>query len=343
MRRQLWRGSWSRSGRLAGALALLLGLAVSGGGVPDALAADGCPEPNDTPDNACALRTDRTIEDEIASDSDVDRLRIEVKAGQNVEVTAKTSSSQGGLKLRLEDADGTVLASVGTGPGERRVLAERLPEGHYVISLSGDGGDLGRPYPYTVSWKGTATDGPIAPLSPRGSLRELTLAPNEVGEQAVQTGGRLLATEIGRVYEAVYERENTEKVRKFGPIYLLDRVHVAESADRAQAVFDAWAISDRLPEANAGRPYESLGDQPIPAPIGDVAYATGACTKCNEENPIRSYRLVVRFDTIVHVLYSWGRDSSSNFDVVMFLARKLQNHLGSIQGPSLAAGLFRLS
>jgi hypothetical protein len=108
-------------------------------------------------------------------------------------------------------------------------------------------------------------------------------------------------------------------------------------------MFDAWAISDRLPEANDARAYESLGDQPIPSPIGDIAYATGACTKCNEENPLRSYRLVMRFDTIVYVLYSWGRDSSSNFDVVMFLARKLPNHLSGFQAPGLADGPFRLS
>ena len=126
-------------------------------------------------------------------------------------------------------------------------------------------------------------------------------------------------------------------------MYLLNRVHSADSVERAQAVFDAWSISDRIPEANDARPYESLGDQPIPSPIGDISYATGACTKCNEENPLRSYRLVMRFDTIVYVLYSWGRDSSSNFDVVMFLARKLPKHLADVPGPSLADLLFRLS
>lgn len=333
-----------RRGLLAATLALVLGVgAASGGGAPRVLAADGCPEPNDTVEKACELRLGQVVEDEIANDRDIDLLRIDVKAGQSVEVTAKGSASLGGLKLRLEDPDGTVLASVGVAPGERTLLAERLPEGRYLVSVSGEGGDPGRAYPYSVSWKGIGTDGPLAPASERGSLRDLTLTPAEVGEQAVQTGGRLLATEIGRVYEAVYERENTEKARRFGPMYLLNRVHVAESADRAQAVFDAWAISDRLPEANEARAYESLGDQPIPSPIGDIAYATGACAKCNDENPLRSYRVVMRFDTVVHVLYSWGRDSSSNFDVVMFLVRKLPKHLADVQHPGLADGLFRLS
>ena len=181
-------------------------------------------------------------------------------------MTAKGNSTVPdiGLKLRIESTDGQAVAEVGTGPGERFVLAERLPAGRYILYLSGDGGDPGRSYPYSIKWRGLNTDGPIALWSPRGSLRDLTLAASEIGEQAVQTGGRLLARDIGRVYEAIYERENTEKVRKFGPMYLLNRVHVAESVEKAQAVFDAWAVSDHLPEANDRRAYESLGDQPMP-------------------------------------------------------------------------------
>jgi hypothetical protein len=309
------------------------------------LSADGgCPEPNDTPDKACDLKVGQTISDEIANDRDEDRLKLDVKDGQTIEVTAKGTASVGGLKLRLEDVDGATIASVGTGPAERTVLAERLPAGRYIVALSGEGGEAGRTYPYSVRWKGIDTDGPIPTTSPRGSLRELTLGAREVGEQAVQTGGRLLATEFGRVYEAVFERENTEKVRRAGPVYLLNRVHVAPSADKAQVVFDTWAISDRMPEANESRQYESFGDQPMPTPIGDIAYATGACFKCNDENPLRSYRLVMRFDTVVYVLYSYGRDSSSNFDVVMFLANKLPKHLGRAPGSemSLAAALFQV-
>ena len=67
-------------------------------------------------------------------------------------------------------------------------------------------------------------------------------------------------------------------------------------------------------------------------PLGDIAYATGACSKCDDDNPLRSYRIVARFDTVVHVLYAWGRDSGSNFDVVMYLANKLPKHLGSVHG-----------
>ena len=44
---------------------------------------------------------------------------------------------------------------------------------------------------------------------------------------------------------------------------------------------------------------------------------------------------------MVHVLYSWGRDSSSNFDVVMFLANKLPRRVG-LDGPSdLPSGFFQ--
>ena len=110
---------------LPGVLALLLSLGVvGGGGVPQVLAADGCPEPNDSAEKACELRLGQVIEDELANDRDTDLLRIEVKAGQSVEVTAKSSAAVGGVKLRLEDPEGTVLASVGVAPGERTVLAD---------------------------------------------------------------------------------------------------------------------------------------------------------------------------------------------------------------------------
>jgi hypothetical protein len=319
-----------------------VGVSTGGGGVSSVLAADGCPEPNDTAEQACELRVDRMIEDELSNSNDADRLRIEVKEGQSVEVTARGDSGLPGvgLKLRIEGPDGQAVAEVGTGPGERFVLAERLPAGRYIVYLSGDGGDSGRSFPYSIKWKAINTDGPIAVGSPRGGLRDLTLSASEVGEQAVQTGGRLLARDVGRVYEAIFERENTEKVRKHGPMYLLNRVHVAESAEKAQAVFDTWAVSDHLPEANDGRPYGSLGDQLMP-PLGDIAYATGACTKCDDENPIRSYRVVARFDAVVYVLYSWGRDSGSNFDVVMFLANKLPRRLSLEQGPALPGRFFQ--
>jgi hypothetical protein len=277
----------------------------------------------------------QAVSDELENDRDEDRLRLDLKDGQTVEVTLKSTASVGGIKLRLEDVDGNAIASIGLGPGERQVRAERLPAGKYVVDLSGEGGDPGRSYPYTVSWKGIDTDGAVPIASPRGPLRDLVLGPVDVGEQALQTGGRLLVADVGRVYEAIYERENTQQARKHGPMYLLNRVYVAPSADKAQAVFDAWAVSDTIPEANDSRPYESLGDQPMP-PLGDIAYATGACSKCVDDNPLRSYRIVTRFDTVVYVLYTWGRDAGANFDVVMFLANRLQKHLGELQEPSLS-------
>lgn len=332
-----------------GAAALLLGSVTVGGPgaiAPRALAADGCTEPNDSADRACELKQGQVISDELDTSKDEDRLSLDVKDGQTVEVTVKSMAPIGGIKMRLEDADGNAIASIGLGPGERQVLAERLPAGKYFVDLTGEGGDPGRSFPYTISWKGTDSDGPLPIASPRGSLRDLVLGPVDVGQQALQTGGRLLATDVGRTYEAIYERENTQQARKYGPMYLLNRVYVAESVDKAQAVFDAWAVSDRMPEANDARPYESLGDQPMP-PLGDIAYATGACFKCTDDNPLRSYRIVTRFDTVVYVLYAWGRDAGSNFDVVMFLANKLQKHLGQRQGPfpepllgGGAAGLF---
>ena len=77
--------------------------------------------------------------------------------------------------------------------------------------------------------------------------------------------------------------------------------------------------------------------------FGDQAHALGACIKCDDDNPLRSHRLVARFDTTVYLLYTWGRDASANFDVVMNLAFKMAKHLGrqpDERAPLLALGLL---
>jgi hypothetical protein len=310
-------GLWSLSVALVLALSLL-----TGGG--RAYADDYCPEPNDEPDKACELKADQNVEGMLSSNDDADRFRIEVADGQSVQVTATAKS--GLQKLRLEASDGGSLAEVGLGPGQRQVLAERLPAGRYVVYLSGEAGDSGAARAYTIGWKVVGNGPPMPVTSARGSLRDLVLNPADVGERAVQTAGKLLATDVGRVYEAVYERENTIQARRFGPMYLVNRVHVADSADRAQSVYDTWNVFE-LPEANDARPFESLGDQSMPA-FGDASHALGACSKCDDDNPLRSHRLVARFDTVVYSLYTWGRDAGANFDVVMYLALKLPKHLG---------------
>jgi hypothetical protein len=106
---------------LAAILALVVAVSVAGGaegGVGSALAADGCPEPNDTAEQACELRPDRAIESELRSSDDADRLGIDVKDGQSVEVTAKGNSSVPGtgLKLRIESTDGQASPRSGPGP-----------------------------------------------------------------------------------------------------------------------------------------------------------------------------------------------------------------------------------
>src|SRR4051794_22506630 len=146
---------------VARAVALLVSLSILvTGGAPGVLAAGDCPGPNDTAEKACELKIGQSVSDELANDRDEDRLKLDVKDGQTVEVTAKSTAPVGGIKLRLEDADGNAVAAVGLGPGEREVLAERLPAGRYIVTLSGEGGDPGRSYGYSIKWNGTDTDGP---------------------------------------------------------------------------------------------------------------------------------------------------------------------------------------
>lgn len=338
-----WRTSQTwRTRLLQGSLSVaLVGLLLAGVGTTPApaLAADSCPEPNDTPDTACELRLDQPIEDELANVQDADRFRLTIKDGQSVEVTAK--SKVGAQKLRIEGPDGKSIAEVGLGAGERQVVAERLPEGRYTVYLSADGGDPGQSFPYSINAKSLGTGPAVSLESARGNLRDLALTPIDIGAQALQTTGRLTAFESGRLYEVVYERENTLTARRNGPMYILNRVHVAESAEKAQAIFSNWDVFE-LPEAGPTRPYESLGDQTMPG-FGDAAHALGACVKCDDDNPLRSYRIVARFDTTVYLLYTWGRDSSANFDVVMALAFKMSKHLGLTTdpyAPTLALGLL---
>jgi hypothetical protein len=167
------------------------------------------------------------------------------------------------------------------GAGERQLVAERLPEGRYTVYMSAEGGDPGLSFPYSITAKSTGTGAAVSTEGPRGKLRELTLSPADIGAQALQTTGRLTVGEMGCQYEVIYERENTVTARRNGPMYILNRVVVADSGEQAHDLYSKWDVFD-LPEANAGRPYEFLGDQTMPG-FGDEAHALGACVKCDEE------------------------------------------------------------
>ena len=309
--------------------ALVLIVTLLGADARVSLADDPCPEPNDTLERACELMADESAEGDLPTPADADRYRIDVADGQTVQVTL--SVPVGVQKLRLEAEGGLNVAEVGLAPGQRQVVGERLPAGRYFIYVSGEGGDPGTNRPYTVGWRVVGSGVAVPAGSMRGSIRDLALTPGDVGEKAVQTGGRSLVTDAGRVYEAVYERENTIVARKAGPMYILNRVVVTDSADRAKVVYDAWNVFD-LPDANDSRPFESLGEQTMPG-FGDASRSLGACYKCDDDNPLRSYRLVARFDTVVYMLYTWGRDAGANFNIVMDLAFRFSKHLAT--GPSL--------
>ena len=306
-------------------LALVLVVAALGLDAGASMADDPCPEPNDNPEQACDLKADQEVSGDMPSPADADRYRIDVADGQSVQVTL--NAKVGVQKLRLEGEGGLNVAEVGLAPGKREVMAERLPAGRYFIYISGEGGDPGTNRPYTIGWRVVGSGAAVPAGSTHGSVRDLALTPGDVGEKAVQTGGRSLVTDAGRVYEAIYERENTIVARKAGPMYLVNRVVVADSAEQAKSTYDAWNVFD-LPEANDSRPYESLGEQTMPG-FGDASRSLGACYKCDDDNPLRSYRLVARFDTVVYMLYTWGRDAGANFNVVMDLANRFAKHLAA--------------
>jgi hypothetical protein len=314
---------------LAPITALSLIVALLGTDVRVSMADDPRPEPNDAAERACELKADQDAQGDLPTPADADRYRIDVSDGQSVQVTL--SAPIGVQKLRLEAEGGVTVAEVGLASGQRRVIGERLPAGPYFIYISGEGGDPGTNRPYSVGWHVVGSGAAVSAGSARGSVRDLALTPGDVGEKAVQTGGRSLVLDAGRVYEAIYERENTIIARKAGPMYIVNRVMVADSADRAKSIYDDWNVFD-LPEANDSRPFESLGEQTMPG-FGDASRSLGACYKCDDDNPLRSYRLVARFDNVVYMLYTWGRDAGANYNVVMDLAIKLQKHLAI--GPSL--------
>ncbi len=296
------------------AAALAAGFVVSVGwawlcGLPSASAADVCPEPNDSPESACEL-PDGQAEGVIDSNEDADGYRIQVDNGQSVAV--KLTARAGNFKLRLEMDDRNSVAEVGLGPSPRQVLAERLPSGMYYVYVAAEDADVpgGRPYVLARS----SPSGPPVPVRAADRLlRDLAMTPAEAGEKAFQTEGRLMAGERGRWYQAIYERENVQAVRKLGPQYIISRVFVADSAEVARSIFADLSVFD-LPEADPGvRPFEHLGDQPMPG-LGDESHALGACFKCDDDNPLRHYRLVIRSGNTVLLLYTWGRDAGGIFN-----------------------------
>ncbi len=295
-------------------------LVLSRATVWSSVLADICPEPNDSAEAACELRVDRKAVGDLESTADADRYRVAVADGQSIAVTL--SAPTGHHKLRLETADRTPVAEVGQAAGVRRVVAERLPAGEYLIYVASDDVDQRTERSYELFWASEGRGEPMAVTGPGRALRDLALNPSEAGDNAAQTEGRLLAGDRGRVYLAVFQRENVQPNHKLGPLFVLNRVYVGDTPDDARTTYAEWDKFD-LPEADGiARPYASLGDQPMPA-LGDESHALGACYKCDEENPLRHYRVVIRADRVVWLLYTWGRDSGSNFNVVTRLLDRL--------------------
>jgi len=226
--------------------------------------------------------------------------------------------------VRSRDAAGNVES-----PGASASWTVALPDG--------GGGDPGTP----------AGTPPRVDLGVTTGSRSLTLTANArddngiervefwVDDQRVDTDADSPFT--ARVYASRLDSGyHTLSVRAF------DASGQAASSARTARVYDS-SRGSRWSEGTTSLRSSDNGDGAIH--LSGRASAGGSVTvgmtKCDDENPLRSYRVVARFDTVVYVLYSWGRDSSSNFDVVMFLANKLPRRLGLDGTSDLPSGFFQ--
>src|SRR6476646_5147283 len=117
----------TRLGRGAVVAGLALGL-LAGRATPTWAGQDICPEPNDAPENACAIGPNTSSGGYLDSPDDVDRDRISSGAGQSVQATLGTLP--GSYTFRLEAEDGTVVADGnGSGTDDRALGANGLTGG----------------------------------------------------------------------------------------------------------------------------------------------------------------------------------------------------------------------
>ncbi|MFN8522778.1 MAG: hypothetical protein U0821_06675 [Chloroflexota bacterium] len=316
---------WVTWGKKTTAGLMAAALLLAGWAVPSARA-DACPEPNDAMDRACDLALGKRTGGELDTDQDADRYRLQVGEGQSVLVTLKAGT--GMQKLRLETADGVTVADVGLARGEREVLAERLPAGTYYAYVAGEYAEPGGDRSYSVWWSSPGSGDPVVVRAPGGKvLRDLPFTSADVGDKATQTDGRLVVGDRGRIYQSVFEREDTVAARKAGPQHVVSRVFVGEDEGAARAVFEGWNVFD-LPEADEYKhPYEFLGEQSLPK-LADEIRGLSACQKCNDgENPRRHFRVVMRSGNAVVLLYTWGRDAGNNSDTVIDLLNRILGKL----------------
>jgi hypothetical protein len=134
--------------------------------------------------------------------------------------------------------------------------------------------------------------------------------------------------------ELAWKRDSDPKVSRSGPEWVVNRVYVGKTEDEARRIFNEQNVRD-MPEAKAlNLSFGSLGDQGMPQSPGDEARALGACNNCNDADPIRHYRIVFRRDSVVEVLYTYGRDSGNYFGVPMSFVLILDNRITApVAGP----------
>lgn len=287
---------------------------------------DGCPEPNDSFEQACDAPRGRKVFTELGVGNDVDRFRLKVADGQSIEIAL--NSAAGLQRMSLDAADGTPVADAAMSKHRRVILAERLPAGDYILSVEGEYPDPGASRAYDIEWKAVG-DGPPLPITlvNGAAPRDIALTLDEVGERATHSWSRLLAARNGRIYEAMYEREDTVQARKHGPQQVLSRIYIGTDAGVAREIFAEWNVFD-LPEAYEYKhDFEFLGEQPMPR-FGEEFRALGACAKCNDgENPRRQLRVLSRQGANVVLLYTWGRDAGNNEFTVADLFGKIMRKL----------------
>jgi hypothetical protein len=185
---------------------------------------------------------------------------------------------------------------------------------------------------------------PLAALSPRAladdiNPRDLAITDDEAGKQATRTLDQEGSDARSRWIHLQWERNMENADSLTGPWTIHSSVYVTQDFESARAIFKEQADKNKdFPEAY----YARGGTFPLDLPgVGTQASGLSACFDCNVKDEIRfHHRAVVRWGTVVHVVYIWGLDRVAPADLMRWYLKQLGERIpeAALNAPEKVGG-----
>jgi hypothetical protein len=181
---------------------------------------------------------------------------------------------------------------------------------------------------------------PAIPVSADGvNPRDLAITDDEAGKQATKTLDQEGSDARSSWVRLQWERNKEGLDALTGPWTIHTTVWVAQDFSSARAIFKEQSDKNKdFPEAY----YARGGTFALPLPgVGNESSALSACFDCNVKDEINyHHRAVVRWGTVVEVVYLYGLDKVNPQDLVRWYLQQLGGRIpeAALNAPEKVGG-----